>query len=146
MGLGKTLQSISVLVYMKEYRSVHGPHLIVVPKSTLSNWMKEIKRWAPTLTAVQLHGTKIDRDHIIQEHLEPAQKDEDRKWNIVITTYEVCNIEKSVLTKFAWSYLIIGKSNFKSVEYARGHCSHILHCCLLNMLSMLVILQMKPIA
>ena len=112
MGLGKTLQSISVLVYMHEYRNVGGPHLIVVPKSTLSNWMKEIQRWAPSLTAVQFHGNKVDRERIISEDLEPAQRDEDRKWNIVVTTYEVCNIEKNVLTKFAWSYLIIGKLPF----------------------------------
>ncbi|KAL7579857.1 hypothetical protein ACA910_004869 [Epithemia clementina (nom. ined.)] len=111
MGLGKTLQSISVLVYMNEYRNVRGPHLIVVPKSTLSNWMKEITRWAPTLTAVQFHGSKVDRERIVQEDLEPAQRDEDRKWNIVVTTYEVCNIEKTVLSKFAWSYLIIDEAH-----------------------------------
>ena len=70
--------------------------------------MKEIKRWAPTLSAVQFHGSKVDRERIVREDLEPAQRDEDRKWNIVLTTYEVCNIEKNVLTRFAWSYLIIG--------------------------------------
>jgi len=36
MGLGKTLQAISILVYMMEYKAITGPHLIVVPKSTLS--------------------------------------------------------------------------------------------------------------
>jgi len=42
MGLGKTLQSISVLVYQRQFQQCDGPHLIVVPKSTLSNWMNEI--------------------------------------------------------------------------------------------------------
>lgn len=111
MGLGKTLQSISVLVYMNEYRGVTGPHLIVVPKSTLSNWIKEIGRWAPTLTAVPFLGTKQEREDIIREHLEPAQRDQDRKWNIVVTTYEICNIEKGALSKFAWSYLIIDEAH-----------------------------------
>ena len=36
MGLGKTLQSISVLAYLKEDRSINGPHIVVVPKSTVS--------------------------------------------------------------------------------------------------------------
>jgi SWI/SNF-related matrix-associated actin-dependent regulator of chromatin subfamily A member 5 len=107
MGLGKTLQSISVLVYMLEYRNVTGPHLIVVPKSTLSNWMNEIARWAPTLTAVKFHGDKETREEIIRRDLEPSQRDEERTWNVVVTTYEVCNIEKNTLNKFAWSYLII---------------------------------------
>jgi SWI/SNF-related matrix-associated actin-dependent regulator of chromatin subfamily A member 5 len=61
MGLGKTLQSISILVYMQEYQNHNGPHLIVVPKSTLINWMNEIVRWAPTLKAVKFHGTKEER-------------------------------------------------------------------------------------
>eukprot|EP00633_Aureoumbra_lagunensis_P008712 CAMPEP_0197309632 /NCGR_PEP_ID=MMETSP0891-20130614/8221_1 /TAXON_ID=44058 ORGANISM="Aureoumbra lagunensis, Strain CCMP1510" /NCGR_SAMPLE_ID=MMETSP0891 /ASSEMBLY_ACC=CAM_ASM_000534 /LENGTH=153 /DNA_ID=CAMNT_0042794817 /DNA_START=118 /DNA_END=576 /DNA_ORIENTATION=+ len=38
MGLGKTLQSISMLAYLYEYQNIRGPHLILVPKSTLSNW------------------------------------------------------------------------------------------------------------
>jgi len=111
MGLGKTLQSISVLVYMLEYRNVTGPHLVVVPKSTLSNWMKEFRRWAPTLTPVQFHGNKQEREEIIRNDLEPAQRDEAREWNVVLTTYEVCNIEKNVLNKFAWSYLVIDEAH-----------------------------------
>lgn len=92
---------------MHEYRNETGPHLIVVPKSTLSNWMNEIARWAPDLKAVKFHGDKATREAIVQQQLEPAQKDEDREWNVLVTTYEVCNIEKNVLKKFAWSYLII---------------------------------------
>lgn len=39
--------------------------------------------------------------------MEPAQRDENRDWNICVTTYEVCNIDQKVLNKFAWNYLII---------------------------------------
>lgn len=35
MGLGKTLQSISVLAYLKEDRGINGPHIVIVPKSTV---------------------------------------------------------------------------------------------------------------
>ena len=45
MGLGKTLQTISLLGYLNEYRGIKGPHLVIVPKSTLGNWMNEFKRW-----------------------------------------------------------------------------------------------------
>ena len=97
----ETLQSISVLVYMMEYKSINGPHLIVVPKSTLSNWMGELARWAPSLNAVKFHGDKATRDDIVSTILEPGQRDEDRDWHVVVTTYEVCNIEKTTLSKFA---------------------------------------------
>jgi SWI/SNF-related matrix-associated actin-dependent regulator of chromatin subfamily A member 5 len=38
MGLGKTMQTISLIGYMKHFRNRAGPHLVIVPKSTLQNW------------------------------------------------------------------------------------------------------------
>jgi len=111
MGLGKTLQSISVLVYMMEYAGQNGPHLVVVPKSTLSNWMAEFKRWAPTINAVKFHGSKDEREAMARDVLQPGQRDEHRTWNVAVTTYEVCNMDKQVLNKFAWSYLIIDEAH-----------------------------------
>ena len=35
---GKTLQSISLLAYTHEFLGNDGPHLVLVPKSTLGNW------------------------------------------------------------------------------------------------------------
>ena len=54
MGLGKTLQTISLLGYLKECRGVSGPHLIIVPKSTLSNWHRELTKWCPSLRAFKV--------------------------------------------------------------------------------------------
>eukprot|EP00804_Cyclotella_cryptica_P021885 CCRYP_000846-RA/>CCRYP_000846-RA protein AED:0.28 eAED:0.28 QI:206/0.85/0.87/1/1/1/8/1264/1475 len=111
MGLGKTMQSISILVYMMECKADNGPHLIIVPKSTLSNWMNELARWAPTLTSVKFHGTKEERAEIINNILQPGQRDEKRSWNVCVTTYEICNLERNVFNKFAWSYLIIDEAH-----------------------------------
>jgi len=60
-GLGKTLQTVSLLGYMKHYRHTPGPHLVIAPKSTLANWMSEIKRWVPTMRAVCLIGDQVQR-------------------------------------------------------------------------------------
>jgi SWI/SNF-related matrix-associated actin-dependent regulator of chromatin subfamily A member 5 len=40
MGLGKTIQTISMLAFLKEYKQISGPHLIIAPKVTLGNWVK----------------------------------------------------------------------------------------------------------
>lgn len=96
---------------MMEYQRCTGPHLIVVPKSTLSNWMAELARWAPNLTAVKFHGDKAAREELANNILSPGQHDTDRSWHVCVTTYEVCNIERNVLTKFAWSYLIIDEAH-----------------------------------
>ena len=55
-GLGKTLQTISLLGYLSEFRGIKGPHLVIVPKSTLHNWMNEFKKWCPSLRPVKFHG------------------------------------------------------------------------------------------
>jgi SWI/SNF-related matrix-associated actin-dependent regulator of chromatin subfamily A member 5 len=60
-GLGKTLQTLSFLAYLKHIRGVDGPHLIVVPMSTLGNWEREIKRWVPSISVMVFHGDKDDR-------------------------------------------------------------------------------------
>ncbi|GAC69907.1 DEAD/DEAH box helicase [Gordonia soli] len=46
MGLGKTLQAIGLL----RLRGGDGPQLVVCPKSLISNWIREISRFAPELT------------------------------------------------------------------------------------------------
>lgn len=61
MGLGKTLQTISLLGYMKHYRKIDGPHLVIVPKSTLANWTNEFNKWCPSLKTICLTGDKDSR-------------------------------------------------------------------------------------
>ena len=60
-GLGKTLQTISLLGYLHEFRGITGPHMVVAPKSTLGNWMKEIQRFCPVLRAVKFLGNPEER-------------------------------------------------------------------------------------
>jgi SWI/SNF-related matrix-associated actin-dependent regulator of chromatin subfamily A member 5 len=111
MGLGKTLQSISVLGHMLEFQQIRGPHLVVVPKSTLSNWVNEFGRWCPSLRVVRFHGSKDERAEMINSVIRPAARPSERNWDVCITTYEVCSAEKTALTKMAWRYLIIDEAH-----------------------------------
>nr|XP_028954115.1 ISWI chromatin-remodeling complex ATPase CHR11-like [Malus domestica] len=61
MRLGKTLQTISLLGYMHEFRGITGPHMVVAPKSTLGNWMNEIRLFCPILRAVKFLGNPDER-------------------------------------------------------------------------------------
>jgi SWI/SNF-related matrix-associated actin-dependent regulator of chromatin subfamily A member 5 len=60
-GLGKTLQTISFLGYLKHTMKVAGQHLVVVPKSTLANWQREFQQWIPDFDVVVLTGDKDTR-------------------------------------------------------------------------------------
>ncbi|KAJ7590813.1 P-loop containing nucleoside triphosphate hydrolase protein [Mycena floridula] len=105
MGLGKTLQTISFLAYLKNYREISGPHLIVVPKSTLQNWQREFERWTPDFNVVILAGTKEERADIIANRLLPQD------FEVCITSYEICLIEKSALKKFSFEYIVIDEAH-----------------------------------
>jgi SWI/SNF-related matrix-associated actin-dependent regulator of chromatin subfamily A member 5 len=104
MGLGKTLQTISLLGYLKNVRHTSGPHLVIVPKSTLANWAKEFHRWCPSLNAFVLHGSKSERADQ-REALFASNFD------ALITTYEMAIIEKAALKKYSWRYLIIDEAH-----------------------------------
>ena len=58
MGLGKTIQTISMLAFIEEYKNIKGPFLIIGPKVTLGNWSNEIKKWLPKKRVVKLVATK----------------------------------------------------------------------------------------
>nr|XP_058962907.1 SWI/SNF-related matrix-associated actin-dependent regulator of chromatin subfamily A member 5-like [Pocillopora verrucosa] len=105
MGLGKTLQTISLLGYMKHFREMAGPHLVIVPKSTLANWMSEFERWCPTIRAVCLIGNQEQRAAFIRDTMLPGE------WDTCITSYEMVIREKAVFKKFAWRYIIIDEAH-----------------------------------
>ncbi|KAL6579557.1 hypothetical protein OROMI_009773 [Orobanche minor] len=57
MGLGKTIQAITYLILLKHLEDDPGPHLIVCPASVLENWERELKKWCPSFTVLQFHGS-----------------------------------------------------------------------------------------
>ncbi|KAF2110644.1 SNF2 family N-terminal domain-containing protein [Lophiotrema nucula] len=105
MGLGKTLQTISFIGYLRYMGGITGPHLVVVPKSTLDNWRREFEHWIPDINVLVLQGAKDERAELIQDRLV------DEKFDVCITSYEMILREKSHLKKFAWEYIIIDEAH-----------------------------------
>lgn len=110
MGLGKTLQTISFLAYLREGRGVKGPHIVIVPKSVVGNWIREFKKWCPSIRAIRMGGTKEERLIFEKEHL-PKDSAGKFKWDVLVTSYEGILREKSKLGKIAWRYLIIDEAH-----------------------------------
>ncbi|XP_017860704.1 PREDICTED: ATP-dependent helicase brm [Drosophila arizonae] len=61
MGLGKTIQTISLVTYLMDRKKVMGPYLIIVPLSTLPNWVLEFEKWAPAVGVVSYKGSPQGR-------------------------------------------------------------------------------------
>jgi superfamily II DNA or RNA helicase len=64
MGLGKTLQTITLLWIEHVARAVEKPTLVVVPTSLISNWKRELARFAPEIPVSVWHGSsRTAADH-----------------------------------------------------------------------------------
>ncbi|RYQ90161.1 hypothetical protein HN51_054747 [Arachis hypogaea] len=83
MGLGKTLQTISLVGYLHEFRGIKGPHMVVAPKSTLKNWMNDIQHFCPILRAVKFLGNPEERKYIREELLVVG------KFDVCVTSFEM---------------------------------------------------------
>uniref|UniRef100_M4C5P4 Uncharacterized protein n=1 Tax=Hyaloperonospora arabidopsidis (strain Emoy2) TaxID=559515 RepID=M4C5P4_HYAAE len=105
MGLGKTIQSISLLTYVTEVKHNHGPFLVVVPLSTLSNWVNEFKKWAPDLVIVVYKGPPQVRKDLHKQEMASCQ------FNVLLTTYEYIMKDKHVLRKYDWQYIIVDEGH-----------------------------------
>lgn len=79
--------------------------MVIVPKSTLHNWLNEFRRWCPCLRAVKFHGNAEQREHQKNELLQPG------KYDAMITSYEMVIKEKNFFKKTYWRYIIIDEAH-----------------------------------
>jgi SNF2 family DNA or RNA helicase len=102
MGLGKTLQTITLLasVYPAEKMS----SLIVMPKSLLFNWEKELEKFSPQLT----HYTYYANNRNMEEALQ---------YNIILTTYAMLRIDIEKFKEQPFYYAVLDESqNIKNMQ------------------------------
>ncbi|GMM50652.1 hypothetical protein DASB73_016100 [Starmerella bacillaris] len=105
MGLGKTFQCISFLGYLRHIVGISGPHLVIVPKSTVQNWAREFAQWTPEVKVCVLAGDKQERADIIKDQILQC------KFDVLITSFELVIREKSTLQKIAWQYTIVDEAH-----------------------------------
>ena len=144
MGLGKTVQTICFLRWFKENgggvlekenllpsssdreggsassSQVTEPHLIVVPASTLDNWLREFNRFAPDFEVCKYHGSMNERKELrirLNRMLKSGGSSlgEDKFPDIVLTTFSYFSGEKSddrsFLKKFNFCYLVVDEGH-----------------------------------
>ncbi|OBT58221.1 hypothetical protein VE04_01763 [Pseudogymnoascus sp. 24MN13] len=113
MGLGKTIQTISLIALLREKEKYLGPHLIVAPLSTLSNWVEEFQKWTPTVPVLLYHGDPAKREELrttkITKHLENGRPTS--KFPVVCTSYDIILRDKNYLSHINWEFIIIDEGH-----------------------------------
>ncbi|XP_040906589.1 lymphoid-specific helicase [Toxotes jaculatrix] len=108
MGLGKTIQCIAHIAMMIE-KKVMGPFLVVAPLSTLPNWISEFKRFTPEVSAVLYHGPQPERAKLLKQIRRPQGPLS--MCPVVITSFEISMIDRKLLQRFQWKYLIVDEGH-----------------------------------
>jgi len=63
MGLGKTVQSVSIIDFLHRKRGMRGPFLVVAPLSTLPHWKREFENWTEMNSVVLLLCGECEKAH-----------------------------------------------------------------------------------
>ena len=114
MGLGKTIQSISLLAHLAERQNNWGPFLIVTPASTLHNWQQEFARFVPALKIIPYWGSVQDRK-VLRSTCMPfwtgkKQVTRDTPFHVMITSYQLIVSDEAYLQKVKWQYMILDEA------------------------------------
>ncbi|MDE6561192.1 MAG: DEAD/DEAH box helicase [Muribaculaceae bacterium] len=95
MGLGKTLQTIALLSNV--YPNAQAPTLIVMPRSLLFNWEKELDKFAPQLTHYTYYAQERDMEKAMTH-------------NVVLTTYALVRNDIEEFRRHQWECVVLDES------------------------------------
>jgi SWI/SNF-related matrix-associated actin-dependent regulator 1 of chromatin subfamily A len=117
MGLGKTCQTIAFLAKLNE-ENPKLRHLIVVPPSTLDNWIREVTMWAPKLNLILYRGSQLEREDLRR------QISRDKSLNLILTSYTLVfskDEDKKFFRNLRLEYCVFDEAhmlkNMNSIRY-----------------------------
>lgn len=102
MGLGKTLQMISVFAAAKA-EGKQGTSMVICPSSLVYNWLAELNRFAPELSAVVVAGTQKERSELI-DHL--------GNYDVAVTSYDLFKRDVELYEGKSFLYQVIDEAQY----------------------------------
>ncbi|KAJ4832059.1 hypothetical protein Tsubulata_009191 [Turnera subulata] len=117
MGLGKTVSACAFISSLYFEFKASLPCLVLVPLSTMPNWLAEFSLWAPNLNVVEYHGCAKARAIIRQYEWHASdpsdfnKKTTSYKFNVLLTTYEMVLADASYLRAVPWEVLVVDEGH-----------------------------------
>ena len=103
MGLGKTVQLIAFLLYLKQENALGGPVLLVCPTSVLTNWQREVSKFAPNqVRTLVYHGGKRPKGSALVKAVENL--------DLIITSYALVQRDLSDLKRVEWRGMVLDEA------------------------------------
>ncbi|KAK4752505.1 hypothetical protein SAY87_021303 [Trapa incisa] len=115
MGLGKTLQAISFLCYLKDSGLSSGPFLVLCPLSVTDGWVTEVAKFSPNLKVLKYVGEKEYRcslRRMMNAHVNDSSKSEGLSlpFDVLLTTYDILLVDQEFLCQIPWYYTVIDEA------------------------------------
>ncbi len=113
MGLGKTIQVLSLLLTLKRGRAASKtadgavPSLLIVPASLIANWKAEIQKFAPSLSVFYAHPSETASEELAAAAKTPASALADH--DLVITSYSMA-VRLAWLKETSWNVVILDEA------------------------------------
>src|SRR5688572_16189051 len=122
MGLGKTIQLIALLLEERERKKPEarsqkseeeagsekreasgvGPTLLFAPTSVVGNWLRELQRFAPSLSVLVHHGPERSSGDKLAREASVA--------DVVITSYSLASRDKEDLSRVPWRRIVLDEA------------------------------------
>ena len=102
MGLGKTIQLIGFLLNLKQQKLLTKTTLLVCPTSVINNWEREVKKFAPKLTAMIHHGGNREQGKTFAKTVKGKQ--------LVITSYSLVHRDLKTFSTVDWQGIVLDEA------------------------------------
>jgi DNA helicase INO80 len=118
MGLGKTIQAISLFAHLSENEGNWGPFLVIAPAIALYNWKDELLRFCPNLKLLPYWGTLEQRKGLRKFFNPKHLYTKNAPFHVLITSYQLIVQDDKHFHRVQWQYMILDEAqaikNFNS--------------------------------